>query len=363
MYLYDYHGNKIDVGGSESKVPYYAPPNQTDQYKNTTMNAAQFYALYDAMLGTKSDGYKVTKTIVGKDQSGTYDINKYVFEPEEYERTIIISSGMHGYEIVPMFALLVMLQGVVAGNSGIELFDYLRSNVRTVVVPLQNPWGFSQSPKTYGNSMEVNENRNFGIKSEWEAFDAPAYGNVHPNSGKGAAPFDQAETQLMRSVLYEYMHDADFWFDLHSSGGWDYDYYVQCNAGDVYMHDAIADALKNSVEPYIKGVLGKTTVNGLFNDPNTALKLHYAYKVLNLSCCTVEMTPERFGGEECGSIDLRVYQQQFSSYLIGALNHFAPRAKANNNHRYAQNNVLQTPNGNWYRVSVDNSGSVATEQM
>lgn len=360
MAIYNIDGNEIkDIG---TDISYYLPTDQTNQYANNMLNASQFYALYDAMVGTH-DGLTVTKTLVGKDQSDTYDIYKYVFEPADYERTIFLSSGMHGYEIVPMFTLLVMMQNVVAGNTGIELFDYLREKVRTVVLPLQNPWGFSQSTRTYGNSMQVNENRNFGIKSEWEAFNAPAYGNVHPNSGKGAAPFDQAETQHTRSVLYEYMHDADFWFDLHSSAGWDYDYYVQCNASDKYMHEAISDALENSVVPYLEDTLDISNVNGLFNDPDTALKLHYAYNVLNVSCCTVEMTPERFGGDECGSIDLRVYEQQFGSYLIAALNHFSARSKANNNHRYSQNNVVQSPNGTWYRVSVDNNGNVSTQEL
>jgi hypothetical protein len=363
MSVYNISGQEIS-GGGETIIPYYLPSDQTNQYADNRMNASQFYALYDAMVGTKSDGYKVTKTLVGRDQSDTYDIYKYVFEPAEYERTILLSSGMHGIEITPMFTLLTMMQSVYAGSTGIELFDYLHNSVRVVVIPLQNPWGFSQPTRIYPNSRWVNENKNFGIKSEWEAFNAPAYGNTsNPYQGKGTAPFSEAETVNMRAVLYEYMHDIDFWFDLHSSMGWDYDYYVQCNANDKYMHDAISDALENSVKPYLKNVLGISNLKELFNDPDTALKLHYAYKVLNVSCCTVEMTPQRFGGSECGSMDLKVYQQQFGSYLIGALNHFKPRSKANNNHRYAQNNVLQAPNGTWYKVDIANDGTVATTEM
>ena len=362
MPVYDVNGNELTTS-AETAIPYYLPTDQTNQYAQTTMSASQFYALYDAMVGTHGN-LTVSKALVGKDQSGTYGVYKYVFEPKNYERTILLSSGMHGYEIVPMFTLMIMMQNVVAGNTGIELFDYLREKVRMVVVPLQNPWGFDQSPKMYCNSRMVNENRNFGIKSEWEAADFPTYGTQAQQwLGKGTAPFSEAETVNMRSVVYEYMHDIDFWFDLHSSGGWDYDYYVQCNANDKYMYDAISDALENSVKPYLRNVLGISNLKELFNDPDTALKLHYAYKVLNVSCCTVEMTPERFGGVECGSMDLKVYQQQLSSYLIGALNHFKPRAKANNNHRYSQNNVLQSPDGTWYKVSIANGGTVTTEEM
>lgn len=362
MAIYNINGSSVSA--NREMIPYFIPPTSTNEYEGNTLNSAQFYALYDEMLGTHSNGLTVTKTLVGKDQSNTYDVYKYVFEPKNYDRTIIISSGMHGWEITPMFALLTMMQQVVGNNKWIDLFRYLREKVKIVVVPLQNPWGFNQSPRKYPNSRMVNENRNFGIKGEWEAFDVPTYGDASDQAkGKGTAPFSEAETVNMRSVVYEYMHDADFWFDLHSSRGWNYDYYVQCNASDKYMHDAISDALDNSIKPYLTDVLGITTPTGLFNDPDTALKLHYTYKVLNLSCCTVEMTPERFGGSECGSVDLKVYQLMFGNYLVAALNSFTPRNRANHNHKDAQNNVLQAPNGAWYKISVSNTGELVTEEM
>lgn len=362
MSVYDITGNEI-ISGDSIKIPYYIPDDQTDQYAGNTMNADQFIALYDAMLG-KHGSLTVTKELIGKDQSNSYNIYKYIFEPVNYERTILISSGMHGIEITPMFTLLTIMQNMISADSDAELFKYLREKVRIIVVPLQNPWGFSQSPRVYPNSRMVNENRNFSIKSEWEDFDAPAYGDTsNPFKGKGTAPFSELETINMRSVLYEYMHDIDFWFDLHSSMGWDYDYYVQCNSDDKYMHDAIADALSNSIEPYLKNVAGISAIKGLFNDPDTALKLHYTYKVLNISCCTVEMTPARFGGSECGSADLKMYQLQFCSYLIAALNYFVPRAKANNNHKYNQNIVIQSKNGTWYRIGINNTGDILNEEM
>lgn len=74
----------------------------------------------------------------------------------------------------------------------------------------------------------------------------------------------------MRDVVNDYKNSADFWVDCHTSKGWDYDYYVQCNTNNTKIY------------------------KGLFNDPATALKLHYSYKMLGVSCFTVEMTPQRF---------------------------------------------------------------------
>lgn len=330
---YDTDGNEL-LSSVTLPLDYLTPATQTNEYAANTLVASDVYDLYDELVGTKADGYTVTKTLLGIDQSETYNIYKYVFTPANYTRTILLSTGMHGIEITPIFTILTMMQDIVNNPATSTFHRYMRESVRVVLVPLQNPWGFSQiedktivstTGRIYGNYLWVNENRNFAITDEWEAFDAPAYGAAsHPYDGKGEAPFDQNETQHMRDVLIDYMNDIDFWFDCHTSMGWNYDYYVQCNATDTTMYNAISDAITNSVRPYLIANAGKTesTIRGLFNDPNTALKLHYAWLEKGVSCCTVEMTPKRFGGSECGSVDLQFYLQQFSSYLISALNAF-----------------------------------------
>lgn len=354
------------VNNGNQKVSYFIPEEQTDEYANNELKSTDVFALYDEMLGVKSDGYKISKELLGKDQSETYDIYKYIFEPKNYSRSILISTGMHGQEIVPIFTLLVMLQNIVNNPSKTELYKYLRNNVRIIIVPIYNPWGFNQTPRVYPNSRLVNPNRNFGIKEEWENFDAPAYGTEsNPYQGKGTAPFSEAETTIMRNVVEEYKDEIDFWFDCHTSEGWDYDYYVQCNSNDKYMYEAISSALTN-IESYLNNELSISSVKGLFNDPDTALKLHYAYKILNVSCCTVEMTPERFGGEECGSEDLKNYLLHFCSYLIGALNGFNDNTRINNNHKYTNDReyiILKSPNGTRYQFMIDDNGNVITKEV
>lgn len=351
---------------NENLLSYFIPENLTDEYTKNNLTSEDLLEIYDEMLGTKSDDYTVKKTLLGKDQSNTYEIFKYIFEPKHYSRSILISAGMHGNEIVPIFTILSLMQKIVNSPDENGLYKYLRENVRIILVPIYNPWGFNQNPRVYPNSRLVNPNRNFGIKEEWENFDVPAYGdssNIY--QGKGTAPFSEKETQIMRDVLVEYKDEIDFWFDCHSSEGWNYDYYVQCNMDDKYMYKAISNAIEN-IESYLTNELKIKNIKGLFNDPNTALKLHYAYKILNVSCCTVEMTPKRFGGEECSETDLKNYLFQFCSYLIAALNYFNVNTKINNNHKYCNDRdyvILKSKNGTRFKLSISDNGTIKSEEV
>lgn len=79
---------------SFTEVP--TQPSYNDEYLSWT--SEDFFAkFYDGFVENSNDNYKVIKTLLGKDTSNTYNIYKYVFEPKNYEQTIILTSGMHGY--------------------------------------------------------------------------------------------------------------------------------------------------------------------------------------------------------------------------------------------------------------------------
>src|SRR5690606_24218841 len=51
----------------------------------------------------------ISRTLLGKDESNTYDIYKYVFEPPQYDRTLVLSGFMHGSEVSAGAALFRVL--------------------------------------------------------------------------------------------------------------------------------------------------------------------------------------------------------------------------------------------------------------
>jgi hypothetical protein len=77
------------------------------------------------------------------------------------------------------------------------------------VVPVVNPWGFNELE--YKNYNGVNLNRNYD--GDWVEIEDPTnreYG--------GAEPFDQVETQYIRSIVLANT-DALYFCDFHTNGG------------------------------------------------------------------------------------------------------------------------------------------------
>jgi len=295
-------------------LSFFEPPAQSNEYANPTMNADTFLAtFYDLHIGTKSDGYIVAKTSLGKDESNVYDVYKYVFEPLNYERTIIISAGMHATEHPSMFGLALLI-GYIVNNPDINPFyRYLRDNVRIICVPLWNPWGFNQSPKVFGNVNSVNINSNFTTQANWDTLVEDAW------NMKGTAPFSENEAVLIRDMLLEYKDDAEFWFDLHvgNGTGWDYDQFLYYVNGDYATQDGMSNAVE-WLDDRVRTELSREPVDR-FMDAETSHKLHYAWSIIGISCGTIEYHPTRYGGENNGSTDLFYYLMHLSNYLLGTL--------------------------------------------
>lgn len=215
----------------------------------------KFYSRY---LG-RNKGVFCTKELLGKDESNTYDIWQYSFEPisRECSKTILLSGGMHPYELPASFGLARWIQEYMTSDD--EAFKYLRENVRVVVIPVINVWGFNQTPKTYGNCNGVNPNRNFDDwNNVWESF--PVYSS-NPNDDnynewnvKGSTPFSESETNIIKEWLYKYQ-DAEFWIDCHTG--------LNCEYGDVWCLYSKSNPLKGKIRKAIDAL--KTHISQIYN--------------------------------------------------------------------------------------------------
>lgn len=189
-------------------------------------NANQFISnLWEPLRAAHPD--YISGGVLGSDQSGTYDVYRYIFEPPHYDRTMILSCSMHGNEVTNQLALYRILHHMIHDWHKYPQLAHLRWRVRLVVLPIVNPWGISQATRSRTNSRNVDINRNFDYR--WEEYTQSA-----PYDGKGDAPFSEAETRYVRDTLAEFS-GADVYLDLHdypAGTETDYPIYVPAEFSD-----------------------------------------------------------------------------------------------------------------------------------
>lgn len=195
----------------------YKGVDAVDHILENCPSLADFYSLYyDTYLNRNIPNYTVTKKSLGKDQSNTYDLWEYDFCPSGWERMILLSSGMNGYEIAATFGLAYFMKQIIENHDNDAVLSYLFRKVRIKVLPQINPWGYAQNPKMYTQSRGVNINRNFDIDGKWAAYPTYPTQDSNPNNNKGEAPFSEAETQILRNWAEENAA-AEFWIDCHTA--------------------------------------------------------------------------------------------------------------------------------------------------
>ena len=196
--------------------PIWEPSETTDAYSSAigtnqvtiSISLAEFLAEYfDKYIGVNANGYKVTKRSIGRDSSNGYEIMEYTFRPERYNRTILLSAGMNPCETSPMFGVAYLVKSIMDGTDEPGL-NYLRENVRFVIIPCIAPWGFDQSPLKYYNYNGVRINKNFDYNGSWKQMPS----NEYP----GESADSEAETKVLKAWLSQWANRAELWIDCHS---------------------------------------------------------------------------------------------------------------------------------------------------
>lgn len=116
----------------------------------------------------------ITREVIGKDQSGQYDMYAYVYAPEDYETTLFLVSGLHGDEQTAYFALAKDMQLIADAEPEDNLLFTLRHKVRFVVIPVVNVWSASNE-HTRQNSTGMDLNRDFETLTQQESKNIIAY--------------------------------------------------------------------------------------------------------------------------------------------------------------------------------------------
>lgn len=212
LVIYTGEGKNTPIGIYEHVIlaekdtvgPWYKPEGVGDflgkegSFADYRWSSDEVYENLYEPLRAKYPSY-IKREYLGKDQSGTYDMYCYIFEPENYEQSVFLSAGMHANEEEGYFALAYFM-GEVANQDGTDAqLKYLREKVRFIVVPMINVFGVNQTHNLSKanwsiryNSTETDLNRDFGAQT-------------------------QQETKNVAALLEKYGADISFGIDFHTT--------------------------------------------------------------------------------------------------------------------------------------------------
>lgn len=197
----------VPSGYCESAVEYDA----TATHYLTKYDFATMTGMFTALATANAD--YVTETTLGKDSTGTYDIKSYVLDapttiPSNYESamtkdkpTFIITSGLHGVEPDAVHEVYHFMKDLCENHMENEHLEYLRNNVRFVIVPISNPWGYVNQKYNNSNDVDLNKNFEHGYRTNGTA-------------NTGANAYSEAETVLLKGVFDSYPN-AIFHLECH----------------------------------------------------------------------------------------------------------------------------------------------------
>ena len=158
--------------GYDTEDEWWYAPEQKDLFGNVDSWAdwrwtsdEVFENIYEPLRERYPD--YISRSWIGKDQSGKYDMWSYIFAPEGYEQTLFLTSGIHSEETDGYLGLARFLTYLAEEDGSHAGMHYLRNKVRLVVVPLVNVGGASDG-HTRENIGGVNLNRDFGERTQAE---------------------------------------------------------------------------------------------------------------------------------------------------------------------------------------------------
>ncbi|MBQ8339844.1 MAG: DUF2817 domain-containing protein [Clostridia bacterium] len=230
-------------------------------------------ALYENLyepLRQKHPTY-ITRSRIGKDQTGTYDMWQYTFAPEGFEQTLFITACLHGPEIDGYFGLTRFLQLLAEEDGTHPGLHYVRTRVRLVVIPVVNVYAAATGHERR-NSAGVDLNRDF-------------------------AEHTQAETVNVLWLLHQYKHETAAILDLHGchkgSAPLYYQFSMQAGNSAVcrkvanHVHQRLLDLGREAGEPDLRLIPGK------YHKSNGFLQ-GYCWNTFGIPTLVAEHNPQRW---------------------------------------------------------------------
>lgn len=257
----------------DSTFAHYSP---NPDAANLSLTYSQFIAQFTAYK-TSNPIYITSRTIMN-DTSNTYPIYEFALTPKVVKQTIFLTAGIHGDEPESYWGLYNLVKVLCDEEYSHPIIRYLRNYVEIVMIPVVNPWGYTN--KTRENSRGINCNRNFDVF--WIQDEA--------NHSEGTAPFSENETKAVKNVLEAYEGQFDFHLDFHT---------VPTKWGEIGLHAAygfvtptsiLADTLTATQEYMIRfwnKQYGKNVATS-YKDTATSDMKNYVQNIKTTPSATIE---------------------------------------------------------------------------
>lgn len=217
--VWDKIDNFIEVGDAvlDACPPDYMYDNETLVPPSVTSgNVARYYDMWDNIVTAHPDF--LTKSVIGRDESDTYDINCYTLKSYSdnirstlrinKNKKIIWVTDLHGDERKAAMSVYLFAKELLENRGNSKHLQMLWNNCEFIFIPLANPWGYENNSRYNYNG--VNLNRNFGYNWVLDP-DGP---NTY-NYG-GASAMSESETQAVDSVIQANL-DAFVCINHHNS--------------------------------------------------------------------------------------------------------------------------------------------------
>lgn len=137
----------------------------------SSLTVARIYTLYNNFV-TDYPSF-VTKTAWGSTDNENYELSYYVIGENQANfdhkaalgrtPTIIIGTGMHGSERASVVGTYFFIRHILKSNDAWAKF--IRKNIRIVLLPMINPYGWVHSSRGNGSVADVNRNFNVTISN------------------------------------------------------------------------------------------------------------------------------------------------------------------------------------------------------
>lgn len=181
---------------------------KSESFGNIEWTSEEIIANIYEVLRKKYPDY-ITRTFLGLDSSGKYEMYAYEFTPENYSKTIYLQAGVHCLETEGYFGLARIMTLIAEGYDRLKA---LRENVRFLVVPCVSVYGISRK----GSYTDIMSDGRYNILNNSFA--------LNPN--RDFYQQKLCETANIRKYVAEYAAETDLAFDFHTTTKPDWNAYL-----------------------------------------------------------------------------------------------------------------------------------------
>ncbi len=269
----------------------YEPLTPNYNYECDNLDTHSFCKInYEDFLEEAYSGIEHEK--IGVDQSGEYNIYNYKIRSKEEKYRICLSAGMHGIELGGILGLAWFVHNVL--NSEERGFRWIRENVSIDFIPVLNPWGVSQQPLNYGNSNQVNINKNYkyhGVENILE----PSFKESNGWSYSGDIDLPEEESKILEQWVEKYsLLGCNLYIDCHTA--------VQRESNDKYNNKdsqllysyaspGVIDKVQQSndrILHYYNNIYNITRIGGVYPIDNSTIKNIKFFNIYNIPNLSIE---------------------------------------------------------------------------